>query len=69
MDPFRDYLEKRWQEGQHNGLQLWTEINRRGFQAAGRPSTGGPPPARSGHRPLRQICGGARHRAGIVHGS
>ena len=31
IDPFRDYLEQRWQEGHKNGLQLWTEIKRRGF--------------------------------------
>ncbi|WP_430699098.1 ISL3 family transposase [Mesorhizobium dulcispinae] len=31
MDPFQEYLETRWQEGQHNGLQLWTEIKRLGF--------------------------------------
>ncbi|MER9548416.1 hypothetical protein [Mesorhizobium sp. M0322] len=34
MDPFQDYLETRWQEGQRNGLQLWTEIKRRGFQGS-----------------------------------
>ncbi|MER9307154.1 ISL3 family transposase [Mesorhizobium sp. M0496] len=34
MDPFRDYLEKRWEEGQHNGLQLWTEIKHRGFEGS-----------------------------------
>ena len=34
MDPFRDYLEMRWEEGQHNGLQLWTEIKHRGFQGS-----------------------------------
>lgn len=34
MDPFRDYLEKRWEEGQSNGLQLWTEIKHRGFEGS-----------------------------------
>lgn len=34
MDPFRDYLEKRWEEGQRNGLQLWTEIKHRGFEGS-----------------------------------
>lgn len=34
MDPFRDYLEKRWEEGHHNELQLWTEIKQRGFQGS-----------------------------------
>ncbi|MFD1980454.1 ISL3 family transposase [Mesorhizobium kowhaii] len=31
MDPFCDYLEQCWQAGQQNGLQLWSEIQRRGF--------------------------------------
>ncbi|WP_435926420.1 ISL3 family transposase [Mesorhizobium sp. WSM4083] len=31
MDPFQEYLEGRWQEGQRNGLHLWSEIKRRGF--------------------------------------
>ncbi|MGH6712475.1 MAG: ISL3 family transposase [Bradyrhizobium sp.] len=34
MDPVRDYLEQRWQEGHRNGLQLWTEIKRRGFEGS-----------------------------------
>ncbi|WP_431311662.1 ISL3 family transposase [Neomesorhizobium albiziae] len=34
MDPFREYLEKCLQEGQRNGLQLWTEIKRRGFKGS-----------------------------------
>lgn len=34
MDLFQDYLETRWQEGQRNGLQLWTEIKRLGFQGS-----------------------------------
>jgi transposase len=34
MDPFRDYLEKRWEVGQRNGLQLWTEIKYRGFEGS-----------------------------------
>ncbi|RWJ42130.1 MAG: transposase [Mesorhizobium sp.] len=34
MNPFRDYLEKRWEEGQRNGLQLWTEIKHRGFEGS-----------------------------------
>ena len=34
MDPFRDYLEKRWEEGQHSGLRLWTEIKHRGFEGS-----------------------------------
>ncbi|CDX61095.1 hypothetical protein MPL3365_550004 [Mesorhizobium plurifarium] len=34
IDPFREYLEKCFQEGQRNGLQLWTEIKRRGFEGS-----------------------------------
>ncbi|MFW8642271.1 hypothetical protein ACOJBO_03120 [Rhizobium beringeri] len=32
IEPFRQYLEKRWQGGQHNGAQLWEEIKRMGFR-------------------------------------
>ncbi|WP_352916421.1 helix-turn-helix domain-containing protein [Mesorhizobium sp. M1348] len=38
------------------------------LQTAGRPSTGGPPPASSAHRPLRQMRDGGHHRAETVHG-
>ncbi|MFQ6242252.1 ISL3 family transposase [Sinorhizobium meliloti] len=31
-EPFRKYLEKRWQEGQRNGAQLWEEIKQMGFR-------------------------------------
>jgi len=31
LDSYQEYLEQRWQEGQHSGLQLWAEIKRRGF--------------------------------------
>ncbi|OAF06873.1 hypothetical protein AYJ54_18770 [Bradyrhizobium centrolobii] len=34
VDPFRDYLEKRWEEGERRGQQLWTEIKRRGFEGS-----------------------------------
>ena len=34
MYPVRDYLERRWQEGQYNGSQLWAEIKRRGFEGS-----------------------------------
>ncbi len=34
MDPVREFLERRWQEGQRNGLQLWTEIKCRGFEGS-----------------------------------
>jgi transposase len=32
IEPFRQYLGKRWQEGQHNGAQLWEEIKGMGFR-------------------------------------
>ncbi|WP_245283969.1 ISL3 family transposase [Bradyrhizobium sp. Cp5.3] len=34
VDPFRDYLEKRWEEGERRGSQLWTEIKLRGFKGS-----------------------------------
>ncbi|WP_430641452.1 ISL3 family transposase [Bradyrhizobium centrolobii] len=34
VDPFRDYLEKRWEEGERRALELWTEIKRRGFEGS-----------------------------------
>lgn len=34
IDPFRDYLEKRWEEDERRGLQLWTEIKLRGFEGS-----------------------------------
>ncbi|MGY8681868.1 ISL3 family transposase [Bradyrhizobium sp. UFLA05-153] len=34
IDPFRDYLAKRWEEGERRGLQLWTEIKLRGFEGS-----------------------------------
>nr|WP_244561516.1 transposase [Ensifer aridi] len=32
LEPFRQHLEQRWQEGQHNGAQLWEEIKQMGFR-------------------------------------
>lgn len=32
LDPFTDYLERRWREGCHNVQQLWREIVQRGYQ-------------------------------------
>ncbi|WOH80245.1 hypothetical protein RX327_31200 [Bradyrhizobium sp. BEA-2-5] len=32
IDLIRDYLEKRWEEGERRGLQLWTEIKLRSFE-------------------------------------
>ncbi|MER8575513.1 hypothetical protein NKG99_27885 [Mesorhizobium sp. M1409] len=69
LDSFQDYLEQRWQQGQRNGLSCGPKSSAAALKAAGGPSTDGPPPARSGHRPLHQIHGGGRHRAGTVHGS
>jgi transposase len=31
LDPFIDYLRRRWQEGCHNARQLWREIRTQGF--------------------------------------
>lgn len=31
MDPFVEYLKKRWEEGCHNGAQLYREIRRQGY--------------------------------------
>jgi transposase len=31
LDPFIDYLSRRWQEGCHNARQLWREIRTQGF--------------------------------------
>lgn len=66
MDPFRDYLEKRWEEGQRNGLQLWTEIKHRGFEgsratvyrwtAARKERSSTPPPNSRWRSPSRRNC-------------
>src|SRR5215510_13673105 len=32
MDPFVEYLKKRWEEGCHNGAQLYREIRRQGYR-------------------------------------
>lgn len=31
LDPYEDYLLRRWNEGCHNGRRLWREIRERGF--------------------------------------
>lgn len=31
LDPFKTYLEQRWQEGCHNAKQLWREVRDRGY--------------------------------------
>jgi transposase len=31
LDPFEPYLQKRWEEGCHNGMQLWRESRERGY--------------------------------------
>jgi transposase len=33
MDPFVEYLKKRWEEGCHNGAQLYREIRRQGYRS------------------------------------
>ncbi|HEY0420470.1 MAG TPA: ISL3 family transposase [Acetobacteraceae bacterium] len=35
IDRHRDYLERRWQEGCHNGMQLWRELRDQGFTGKG----------------------------------
>lgn len=32
LDDHREHLEARWQEGCHNGVQLWRELRARGFE-------------------------------------
>src|SRR5262249_40802041 len=32
MDPFVEYLKKRWEEGCHNGAQLYREIRQQGYR-------------------------------------
>ena len=34
MDPFVEYLKKRWEEGCHNGSQLYREIQRQGYKGS-----------------------------------
>jgi transposase len=34
INPFRDYLEQRWREGQQNGSLLWDEVKKRGFEGS-----------------------------------
>jgi hypothetical protein len=34
MDPFAEYLKKRWEEGCHNGAQLYREIHRQGYKGS-----------------------------------
>ncbi len=37
LDPYEDYLVRRWSEGCHNGLQLWREIREQGFTYSSSP--------------------------------
>lgn len=37
LDPYEDYLQRRWVEGCHNGLQLWREIRALGFAYSSSP--------------------------------
>jgi transposase len=34
MDPFVEYLKKRWEDGCHNGAQLYLEIHRQGYRGS-----------------------------------
>lgn len=34
VGPFQDYLEKRWDEGERRGAQLWAEIRLKGFEGS-----------------------------------
>jgi transposase len=34
LDPYLDYLEKRWQAGCHNGMDLWRELESLGFNGS-----------------------------------
>jgi transposase len=34
LDPYLDYLEKRWNAGFHNGMALWREIDAMGFSGS-----------------------------------
>lgn len=34
INPYRAYLEQKWQEGQQNATQLWREIQREGFSGS-----------------------------------
>ena len=31
LEPFREYLEKRWAEGCHNAARLWRELREQGY--------------------------------------
>jgi len=37
LDPYEDYLRRRWAEGRHNGMQLWREIRAQGFAYSSSP--------------------------------
>lgn len=34
MDPFHEYLEQRWHDGERSGVRLWTEIKGHGFEGS-----------------------------------
>jgi transposase len=36
FDPYAHYVLKRWQEGQHDGHQLWQEISQQGYKGSER---------------------------------
>jgi transposase len=37
LDPYEDYLRRRWSDGCHNGLQLWRELRALGFAYSSSP--------------------------------
>jgi len=55
LDPFTDYLRRRWDEGCHNAARLWKEIRALGF-------TGQRRMVRDWACPLRQAAPGAASR-------
>jgi hypothetical protein len=69
IDPFRDYLTKRWEEGDGAVCNCGPKSSSAALKAAKQPSTDGLPPASKAHRRPRQMCGGDCPRAATVHGS
>jgi transposase len=76
LDPYRDYLERRWTEGCHNAARLWRELEALGFPgrdaivrswATGRrraEPNGGRVPRAGGDKPWRPPSG--RHVARLL---
>jgi len=65
LDPYKPYLRRRWSEGCHNGLQLFREIQERGYASSRanvarfvtrlRRDEPGPPPLPTRPRPHRAV--------------